>query len=83
MTAGQVRQPLTLFAMAMMTLLSVLRLLLMACVSFSRAPSDPESFNLSLPARSTKFNVPVNQEKEIKVQNTFKSSRIQFCKTLG
>ena len=41
-----------------MTFPRLLKLLLMACVSFNRAPSDLDSFNLSLPAKSMRFNVP-------------------------
>ena len=49
----------TLFANAIMQFPKLARDLLMAWVSFSLCPSDPDSFNLSDPARSTRFRVPV------------------------
>ena len=48
----------TLLASAMMTLPRLARLELMALVSLRRAPCDPESFSLSLPAKSTKLRLP-------------------------
>ena len=62
---------LTLFPSAIITLPRWLRLLLMAWVSFNLWPSDPESFNLSLPARSTKFKVPVIHTSIDYNQNSF------------
>ena len=52
----------TLFAKAMMTLPRLARLLLIACVSFSRAPWDPDSLRRSLPARSIRFSNPGMQK---------------------
>jgi len=55
----------------MMTFPRQERLELMLWVSLSRSPADLDSFSLSEPARSTRFNVPVYHEKKTQSSRSF------------